>query len=93
MIVDCAPLNAGVDAFLLGALTSDLVLVLRAGVTDCRLAEAKLRLLDRLPVRVLGTVLNAVRTTGEYRYYAYDYNETPAPLSRRVARVTAPLVD
>jgi capsular exopolysaccharide synthesis family protein len=93
VVVDCAPLNAGVDAFLLAALTTDLVLVLRAGVTDCRLAEAKLRLLDRLPVRVVGTVLNAVRTTGEYRYYAYDYNEAPPPLSRRVARVMAPLVD
>src|SRR2546430_1871795 len=43
IIVDCAPLNAGVDAYAVGALTTNMVLVLRAGVTDCRLAEAKLK--------------------------------------------------
>ena len=91
IVVDCAPLNAGVDAFVLGTLTTDVVLVLRHGVTDCRLAEAKLRLLDRLPVRVLGVVLNAVQTTGEYRYYAYDY-ET-APISTAARRIATPLID
>jgi capsular exopolysaccharide synthesis family protein len=78
IIVDCAPLNAGVDAYAVGALTTNLILVLRAGVTDCRLAEAKLKLVDHLPINVLGAVLNAVQTTGEYRYYAYHYKQGPA---------------
>jgi tyrosine-protein kinase Etk/Wzc len=91
IVVDCAPLNAGVDAFVLGTLTSEVVLVLRQGVTDCRLAEAKLRILDRLPVRVVGAVLNAVRTTGDYRYYAYDYETVPTSVSSR--KLAIPLVD
>jgi Mrp family chromosome partitioning ATPase len=77
IIVDCAPLNAGVDAYAVGALTANMVLVLRAGVTDCRLAEAKLKLVDHLPINILGAVLNAVQTTGEYRYYAYHYKDAP----------------
>ena len=91
IVVDCAPLSAGVDAFVLATLTTDVVLVLRQGVTDCRLAEAKLRILDRLPVRVVGAVLNAVRTTGDYRYYAYDYEIAPTSASTR--KLAIPLVD
>jgi len=78
IIVDCAPLNAGVDAYAVGALTTSMVLVLRAGATDCRLAEAKLKLVDHLPIHILGAILNGVQTTGEYRYYAYHYKETPS---------------
>ena len=85
IIVDCAPFNAGVDAYAVGVLTNNLVLVLRAGVTDCGLAEAKLKLVDHLPINILGAVLNAVETTGEYRYYAYQYEEAPSiPTGGRV---------
>jgi len=35
------------------------------------MAQAKLNVLDTLPVRVLGAVLNDVRLGGEYRYYSY----------------------
>jgi Mrp family chromosome partitioning ATPase len=48
-----------------------MLLVLRAGVTDRQLAEAKLDVLDRLPVRVLGTVVNDVRPGADYQYYSY----------------------
>jgi hypothetical protein len=37
------------------------------------MADAKLRLLDRLPVRVLGAVLNDIQAEGVYRYYSYLY--------------------
>jgi hypothetical protein len=41
------------------------------------MAEAKIRLLDRLPVRVLGAVLNDIRTTeAQYQYYSYVYGYT-----------------
>ncbi|HEY6852765.1 MAG TPA: hypothetical protein VI139_00855, partial [Gemmatimonadales bacterium] len=46
-------------------------LVLRTGVSDRELAEAKLDVLHRLPVRVLGAVINDVRPQGIYRYYQY----------------------
>lgn len=74
VLVDSPPLAAGVDSFVLGAATGSLLLVMRAGETDRHLAEAKLGLVDRLPIRLLGAVLNDVRTSdGAYRYYRYSY--------------------
>jgi capsular exopolysaccharide synthesis family protein len=71
IVVDSPPLAAGVDAYVLGTLTGAMLLVLRTGVSDRELAEAKLDVLDRLPIRVLGAVLNDVRADGVYRYYSY----------------------
>jgi capsular exopolysaccharide synthesis family protein len=71
VIVDSPPLGAGVDAYVLGTLTGNMVMVVRTGATDGELAGAKLDLLDRLPVRVLGAVLNAVPATRLYRSYSY----------------------
>ena len=71
ILVDSPPLAAGVDAFALGTMTGTLALVLRAGVSNREMAEAKLDVLGRLPIRVLGAVLNDARLEGEYRYYSY----------------------
>lgn len=71
IVVDSPPLGAGVDAYVLGTLTGSFVFVLRTGVSDRQLAEAKLDVLNRLPIRVLGAVLNGVRPGGDYRYYSY----------------------
>lgn len=71
ILVDSPPLGAGVDPFVLGALTGHMMLVLRTGVTDREYTEAKLDMLDRLPIRVLGAVLNDVRQGDAYGYYAY----------------------
>jgi tyrosine-protein kinase Etk/Wzc len=73
ILVDSPPLGAGVDPFVLGTATGSLLLVMRTGVTDKELAEAKLDMLDRLPVRVLGAILNDVQPGGAYRYYGYQY--------------------
>jgi hypothetical protein len=46
--------------------------VLRNGVTDRAFAGARLDSLQRLPIRILGAVLNDVRASeGMYRYYTY----------------------
>jgi polysaccharide biosynthesis transport protein len=58
IIVDSPPLGAGADAMVLGSLTGHLVMVVRSGSTDRDLTMAKLEPLHRLPVRVLGVVLN-----------------------------------
>jgi len=72
VIVDSPPLAAGVDAFALGTLTGNLLMILRLGVSDRGLAEAKLDVIDRLPVRVLGAILNdAQEGSTAYRYYKY----------------------
>ena len=77
VVVDSPPLSAGIDPYALSTATGNLLLVLRAGETDRKLAQAKLRVVQRLPVRLLGAVLNDVRTTeGEYRYYSYEYGYT-----------------
>jgi tyrosine-protein kinase Etk/Wzc len=73
IIVDSPPLGAGIDPFVLGTATGNMVVVLRSGETNRQMAEAKLRLLDRLPIRVLGAVLNDIRSGGVYQYYSYVY--------------------
>ncbi len=72
ILVDSPPLGAGVDAFGLGTLTRNLLLVLRTGSTDRALATAKLGMVDRLPIRLLGAVLNGTPAdSSAYRYYSY----------------------
>jgi capsular exopolysaccharide synthesis family protein len=74
IIVDSPPLGAGIDPFVLGTATGNIMLVLRSGETNRRMAEAKVRLLDRLPIRVLGAVLNDIRTSESvYQHYSYVY--------------------
>ena len=71
IIIDSSPLAAGADAFALGTGTGTLLLVLRTGVSDGGLALAKLEVMSRLPIRVLGAVLNDVRGGSLYRDYSY----------------------
>jgi len=69
ILVDSPPLGAGSDAFLLGTLTGTLVMILRTGATNRELTLARLGPLNRLPVRILGAILNDVQPGGVYRYY------------------------
>jgi len=75
VIIDCSPLGAGIDPFILGSATGNMLLVLRAGESNRKLAEAKLKLLTRLPIRILGAVLNDVRMSGDFQYYSYTYTD------------------
>jgi succinoglycan biosynthesis transport protein ExoP len=88
ILIDSPPLAAGIDPFVLGTITGNLMMVVRAGATERDLAEAKLAIIDRLPIRLVGAVLNDVRASmSEYKYYAYSYaygsteeNEEPIKL-------------
>ncbi len=76
ILIDTPPMSAGVDPLALATLTGNMLLVLRTGATDVGLAEANLEMLDQLPVRVLGAVLNDIATRDQgYRRYGYrsDY--------------------
>lgn len=75
VIVDSAPLGAGADPLVLGTLTENLLLVLRTGQSDLKMAGTKLEVLNSLPVHVIGAVLNDVRSSGVYRYYMYSTAE------------------
>lgn len=70
ILVDSPPLGAGSDAFMLGTLTGNMVLVLRTGTTNKELTLARLAPLTRLPVRIVGAILNDVQPGGVYRYYS-----------------------
>ena len=86
VLVDSPPLAVGVDPYVLATRTGNVLIVLRAGVSDLDMAAAKLDVLDTLPVRVLGAVLNDVRPYGAYRYYTYDaaaYAEANGAAGRR----------
>lgn len=71
VILDSAPMAAAIDPFVLGTATGTLLLVLRTGLTDREVTAAKLSVLDRLPIRPLGVVLNDLREPGAYRLYSY----------------------
>jgi tyrosine-protein kinase Etk/Wzc len=90
IIVDSAPLGAGIDAYALGTLTRDLVVVMRTGSTGRAFAAAKLSVLDRLPIRVLGAVLNGAPPNDfAYRQYSYlpGYEVEMATSSRSFSTV------
>jgi len=82
IIVDCPPLAAGGDAVILGSLVGNIALVLRTGSTDKQLTQAKLDQVQRLPIRVLGAILNDVDPSKGYDAYYYttylpDYQPIP----------------
>lgn len=85
IIVDSPPLGAGADPYILSTLTGNLIMVLRTGVTSRELAEVKLELVDRLPIRLLGAVLNDVPASKVYGYYSYlpgyEAHDEPALLA------------
>jgi len=88
VIVDTPPLGAGIDPFVMSTVTGHLAIVLRAGETDRQLAEAKLQILDRLPVRLLGAILNDVRLKeGAYKYYRYSYGYVADPEEEAVEQL------
>jgi capsular exopolysaccharide synthesis family protein len=88
ILIDSPPLAAGVDPLVLGTLTGTMVLALRTGYSLRDVAAAKLEVLQRLPVRLLGAILNDVPAGGTYKYYSYylpGYEATEEDsVSRRV---------
>jgi capsular exopolysaccharide synthesis family protein len=87
VIVDSPPLGAGFDAFALATATGNMALVMRAGVTDRKMADAKMAVVDTLPVRVMGAVLNGIKLDGAYQYYSY-YQEYAAEDEESAVRLT-----
>ena len=71
ILIDSPPLCAGVDPLILGALAANVALVIRTGYSHRDMAEAKLEVLQRLPLRLLGAILNAVPPGASYGYYSY----------------------
>ena len=73
IIVDSPPLASGGDPLILASLTGNLAVVIRTGSTEKALTYAKLDQLSRLPIRVLGAVLNDVSAADAYSTYYGSY--------------------
>ena len=73
LVIDSPPLGAGVDPVILGMVSTNLLLVVRTGYSHRDVMAAKLEVLQRLPVRLLGAVLNDVPAGAGYPYY-YSYS-------------------
>lgn len=71
VICDSPPLSAGVDAVMLGAATENLLMVVRTGVSQREVAASRLEVLGRMPVRVIGAVINDVPRDNTYSYYTH----------------------
>ena len=78
VIFDTPPLAAGIDGYSIAAAAGSLLLVMRIGTTKRRLASEKLRMLERLPVGILGAVLNGIKFQGAYEYYGYAPGYAPS---------------
>jgi succinoglycan biosynthesis transport protein ExoP len=91
LIFDTPPLAAGIDGYAIAAATGSLLVVLRIGQTERRMAAAKLLLVDRLPINVIGSVLNAAPSEGEYEYYGYvaGYGTEDLEPSQQVAQISS----
>jgi len=89
VIFDTPPLAAGIDAYAISAAMGNLLMVLRMGRTARRLAATKLHVIDRLPVDILGVVLNEAPMTGEFQYYSYStgYSIDPGESVRELAEI------
>jgi tyrosine-protein kinase Etk/Wzc len=86
VLFDSPPILAVTDAAVLGGRTDGVVLVLRFEKTDRRAAAEAVRLLRNARARVLGAILNDVKTGGQgyyYRSYYHYYGDDGAERPRR----------
>src|SRR5207302_1390769 len=90
VIFDSPPFAAGIDGYSISAATGSLLVVLRVGETARRMAAEKLRPFERLPVNIVGAVLNGIAFTDGYGYYGYTpgYEAADAPETAEVVNVT-----
>jgi capsular exopolysaccharide synthesis family protein len=72
VIFDTPPLAAGIDGYSIATATGHLLVVLRIGQTARRMAAEKLQMFERLPVDIVGAVLNGIQFEDGFSYYGYD---------------------
>jgi capsular exopolysaccharide synthesis family protein len=71
VLIDSSPLAAGIDPFVLSSMTGQVLVVMRVGKTNRKLARVKFELLSRFPTRVIGAVMNDVTLDSVYKEYSY----------------------
>lgn len=83
IVIDSPPVMAASDAVILSVLVDGVLLVVRSGETPKEAFTRTRDVLTAVKCRMLGVLLNAVDTHSmdyyqSYRYYPYNYGETPA---------------
>ena len=89
LVFDSPPVLAVADATILGSLTSGVVLVVDAGRTRADAVERAKAILDQVQLRVVGVVLNKLRSrrgVGGYYHYYYYYSQSGEKQRRRGGR-------
>jgi tyrosine-protein kinase Etk/Wzc len=91
VVCDSPPTLPVTDATVLGAAADGVILVIRSGETEEAAAQRALEQLQRLQVRVAGTVLNGVARRRDryynHYYYRYDRGANGGGLRRRLAKI------
>jgi tyrosine-protein kinase Etk/Wzc len=90
IILDSPPILAVTDSSVLGAHSDGVVVVLRSGETEQKVAERSVDQLRRIGIRVFGAVLNAIApSTPEESYYLqyyYSYRPSPGGPGKRIKK-------
>lgn len=77
VVIDTSPVLAVADSSILASIVSGVLLILRADATTLDAVRRTVEQLDAVQGRILGTVLNDVRSDRS-GYYYYHYSERPA---------------
>lgn len=74
IVVDCPPLTAIDDTFVLASLSDGILFVVRAGQTSMRFAKTALNAVRQRGARLLGVVINGITADNPYYYYNSYYH-------------------
>jgi len=90
IIIDTPPVTAVTDSMVLVPMVDGVLVVIRAGVTPRQVVQNGIDQLRSINARILGAVLNGVRTGRDsyyyYQYYYYYYGEEEGKRQKRVGR-------
>jgi tyrosine-protein kinase Etk/Wzc len=85
VLFDGPPLAAGADALVLGEQCDKVLMILRAGTSDEKLARAKLDMIGNVDLPIIGAVLNALPKSAPYHDYYVSYYYADADVVEPVA--------
>jgi capsular exopolysaccharide synthesis family protein len=90
IVIDAPPVLPVTDAAVLATQVEGVLIVLRAGKTQRALATEARRRLDGVNAKVVGCVLNGVKTSTSADYYAAYQPPPPKKPTRKTPELTAP---
>jgi len=92
IVIDTPPVLAFPDALIWARMADGVILTSFAGRTDQRDFEDTIERLKQINAKILGTILNSVRTSSNYNRYGYSYYTDRNSKTRRRRRSTIALL-